>query len=357
MNLLEHEAKTILKAAKIPVPASTLIKKGEPYKSTLPTVLKSQVPTGGRGKAGGILVVDTQEEANEAVEKLFNLEIKTFKPTILLAEEKLNIDRELYLSIIIDRPSAGIKLIAHTNGGVEVEENKTFMSWQLDYSKHDFDSLGQSLADYYNLQEQAFALQDLVQNLFTCLKTNDATLIEINPLVLTNENKLIAGDCKLTLDDAASFRHPEWDFDTKPAEVNFVTINPEGNVATIANGAGLAMATVDAAYNAGLTPANFLDIGGGANTETLLKAFNKITEEYPNLQAIIINIFAGITRSDEVAKAIIAAQQQIDNLPPLFIRLAGTNYQEAVELLKAENISIMPNLESCLEAAKGVIHE
>jgi len=356
MNLLEHEAKQLLKSAKIPTPASTLVVNGTTYTGTLPTVLKSQVPVGGRGKAGGILVVQTQAEAQKAINTLFNLEIKGHTPNTLLAEEKLAITRELYLSILIDRPSAGIKLIAHTNGGVEVEDNKNFMSWQLDYTEPDFDTLGQSLAEYYTLESHTFVLQDLIQNLFTCLKQNDATMIEINPLVLTAEDKLVAGDCKLTLDDAAAFRHPEWNFDAKPAEVNFVTINQDGNVATIANGAGLAMATVDAAYTAGLTPANFLDIGGGANTETLLKAFNKIVE-YPNVQAIIINIFAGITRSDEVAKAIIAAQKQIAELPPLFIRLAGTNYQEAEALLTAENISIMPNLKSCLIAAKEVVHE
>lgn len=357
MNLLEHEAKQILTSANIPVPSSTLIKKNQKISNILPVVLKSQVPTGGRSKAGGIIIANTQEAVEQAINKLFTLNIKGHIPSSLLAEEKLNITRELYISLVVDRASAALKLIAHTNGGVEVEENKNFMSWQLDYTKPDFDALGQSLADYYNLQEQTFALQDLVQNLLTCLKENDATLIEINPLVLTTENKLIAGDCKLTLDDSAAFRHPEWDFETKPAEVNFVTINPDGNIATIANGAGLAMATVDAAYSAGLTPANFLDIGGGANTEMLLKAFNKITDEYPNLQAILINIFAGITRSDEVAKAIIAAKEQIESLPPLFIRLAGTNYQEAVGLLEAANISIMPNLESCLEAAKEAVHE
>lgn len=356
MNLLEHEAKQILKTANIPVPLSSVIKKDSPAPTDFPVVLKSQVPTGGRGKAGGIIIADSKETTEEAIKKLFQLDIKGHTPTTLLAEEKLNINRELYISLLVDRTSAGLKLIAHTNGGVEVEDNKDFMSWRVDYSKPDFDTLGQALADYYNLQDQTFALQDLIQNLFNCLKQNDATLIEINPLILTAENKLIAGDCKITLDDAAAFRHPEWEFETKPAEANFVTINQDGNVATIANGAGLAMATVDAAYSAGLTPANFLDIGGGANTETLLKAFNKIVE-YSNLKAIIINIFAGITRADEVAKAIIAAQKQISNLPPLFIRLAGTKYQEAEKLLSAENISIMPNLESCLEAAKEVTHE
>lgn len=355
MNLLEHEAKTILSAAHIPVPLSTLIKKDSPKPTAeLPVVIKSQVPVGGRGKAGGIIIAQTPEELVNATSTLFELEIKGYTPSALLAEEKLNISRELYLSLLIDRTSASLKLIAHTQGGVEVEDNKEFASWTLDYKKPDFDTLGQELATYYNLDEQTFALQDLIERLFTCFKKNDATLIEINPLVLTDEGKLVAGDCKMTLDDAAIFRHPEWNFTTKPAQVNFVTINPEGDVATIANGAGLAMATVDAAYDAGLTPANFLDIGGGANIESLLRAFNKIVE-YPKVRAIVINVFAGITQADEVAKAIVTARDNITNLPPLFIRLAGTNYEAAAEILTAHNISIMPNLEACLLAAKESI--
>ncbi len=355
MNLLEHEAKKILKSSGIPTPSSFVIKGDDSYSETLPTVLKSQVPTGGRGKAGGILIVNTAKELSEATEKLFNLEIKGFLPKTLLAEEKLNITRELYLSLLIDRKTSSLKLIAHTNGGVEVEENKDFASWLVDYSKPDIDALGQSLADYYNLPEQTFLLQDLIENLIECFKQNDATLIEINPLILTDEGKLVAGDCKMTLDDAAAFRHPEWDFEDKPAEVNFVTIDPNGNIATIANGAGLAMATVDAAYDAGLTPANFLDIGGGANTESLLKAFNKIIE-YPNVQAIVLNVFAGITQADEVAKAIVEAQKSINALPPLFIRLTGTNSDQAKTILEENDIAMLPNLETCLEAAKEAIN-
>lgn len=355
MNLLEYEAKRILKAANIPVPNSIVIEKTNTPTAIFPVVLKSQVPTGGRGKAGGIKIVNTANDLQPTITNLFSLAIKGYTPSILLAEEKLSIEHELYLSLLIDRKTASLKLIAHTNGGVEVEENKEFASWPVEYTRPNFDALGQELANYYDLQGQTFLLQDLVENLFKCFKQNDATLIEINPLVLTTDKKLVAGDCKMTLDDAAQFRHPEWEFEAKPAEVNFVTINPEGNVATIANGAGLAMATVDAAYDAGLTPANFLDIGGGANTESLLKAFHKIIE-YPNVQAIIINVFAGITQADEVAKAIVAAKESIDALPPLFIRLAGTNYKEAEVILTAKNISIMPNLESCLSAAKGSIH-
>lgn len=355
MNLLEHESKQLLSASKIPVPLGQILTKTSTPKIAFPTVLKSQVPTGGRGKAGGILIVETPEELVKATEKLFNLEIKGYLPQVLLAEEKLDIKRELYLSLLIDRKTSSLKLIAHTNGGVEVEENKDFASWLVDYSKPDADAIGQALAEYYNLEGQAFLLQDLIEHLIECFKKNDATLIEINPLVVTNEGNIIAGDCKMTLDDAAAFRHPEWNFEAKTAEVNFVTIDPQGNVATIANGAGLAMATVDAAYDAGLIPANFLDIGGGANTESLLKAFNKIIE-YPNVQAIILNVFAGITQADEVARAIVEAQKSIDNLPPLFIRLTGTNSDQAKEILEDNEIQMLPNLESCLKAAKEAIH-
>jgi succinyl-CoA synthetase beta subunit len=357
MNLLEHEAKTLLKSAGIPTPISSLITKDSPIiTQALPVVLKSQVPIGGRGKAGGIVIVENPDQLATTINHLLTLDIKGHTPQSLLAEEKLAIQTELYLSLLVDRATAGILLVANKAGGIEVEDTKDFASWQVDYQKPDFDALGQSLADYYDLQGQAFALQDIIQKLFTCLKQNDATLIEINPLVLTKDDLLVAGDCKLTLDDAATFRHPEWNFVTEAAESNFVTINPEGNVATIANGAGLAMATVDAAYSAGLTPINFLDIGGGATTETLVAAFKRIVE-YGAVQAIIINIFAGITRSDEVARAIIAAREQIAGLPPLFIRLAGTNYQEAAELLAEKDIAILPSLEACLDAAKEVVHE
>lgn len=357
VNLVEYESKKLLESAGIQTPLGGLVRNNQVPVDTFPVVLKSQVPVGGRGKAGGILIVNTQQEAEQAIKDIFKLEIKGHLPTEILAEEKLAIDRELYLSLLVDRKTANLKLIAHTNGGIEVEANKNFASWQVEYSQPDFDMLGQALADYYNLQDQTFALQDIVQNLHKCLKQNDATLIEINPLIVTKQGAVIAGDAKITLDDAALFRHPEWQQleNNQPKDANFVTINLDGNVATIANGAGLAMATVDAVYDAGLQPANFLDIGGGANTETLLKAFKKIVE-YPNIQAIVINIFAGITRSDEVAMAIIAARQQITNLPPLFIRLAGTNYQEAAELLEAEAITIMPNLAACLSATKEVVH-
>lgn len=350
MNLLEHEAKRLLAAAGIPIPRGQLITDDSSDTPDFPLVLKSQVPVGGRGKAGGIKLIESADAFETTRQALLNLSIKGYSPTSLLAEEKLSIARELYLSLLVDRATASIQLVAHTDGGMEVEDNTDFQKWTISLEHNDIDALGQSLADYYDLPGQTFALQDIVEHLIACLKTNDATLIEINPLILTDDNRLIAGDAKITLDDAAAFRH-DWKFTDTPTEANFVTIDQNGTTATIANGAGLAMATVDAAVSAGLSPANFLDVGGGASKETLLTAFHRIIE-YPNVRAIVINIFAGITRSDEVARAIIAAKQEINELPPLFIRLAGTNYDEAVTLLTDAGITIMPSLEACLGAAK-----
>lgn len=349
MNLLEYEAKLLLRGSDIPTPNSEVLHQGTTPTATPPLVLKSQVPTGGRGKLGGIKVVDNGSFL-DILADLFSHPIKGFLPQSILAEEKLEIDREFYLSILINRPTSSIQLIAHRNGGVEVEENDIDEFIKLTLTDN-FDTVGEQIAELYEIPEQTFVLQELIKNLHACFIKNDATLIEINPLILTNDARLIAGDCKVVLDDAASFRHPEWNFEEQKAEANFVTLNRWGDVATIANGAGLAMATVDAVANAGMHPANFLDIGGGASAESVMKAFKRIME-YQNVKVILINIFAGITRCDEVAKAIIEARQHINSLPPLCIRLAGTNYEQAASLLEAENITLLPTLDSCLQSAK-----
>lgn len=353
MKLLEYEAKTLLRSAGIPVPNSLVITPDFTPELSLPVVLKSQVPIGGRGKLGGIVIIEDQDEITETIDRLFDLNIRGYLPRALLAEEKLSIKNEYYFSLVINRPTASIELVAHKNGGVEVESNDhgSFLRASLDGKNAD--SAGEKLAEYFDLPSQSFALKDLIDATYHCLIKNDATLLEINPLVLTEQDKLIAGDCKMELDNAASFRHPEWDFEDKPSDTNFVILDPKGTIATIANGAGLAMATVDAVASADMKPANFLDIGGGANTASVLAAFERIME-FKSIDAIVINIFAGITRCDEVAKAIIAAKQHIKGLPPLFIRLAGTNFEEAARLLEAENILILATLEECLAAAKEI---
>lgn len=351
VKLLEYEGKKILQTGGVPVPDSYIATDTPVF---LPAVLKSQVPTGGRGKAGGVVVVKTEAEYIAALDKISNLRIKGYLPKTILAETPCEIERELYLSLLIDKKAAAVTMMAHTNGGVEVEENAADSYWNMTIGRDaDFDAIGQSLADYYDLSGQAFALQDLTEKLSKLFSQEDMTLCEVNPLILTSAGELVAGDAKIVLDDAATFRHPDWNFEEEKHDSNFVTLSEAGNVATIANGAGLAMATVDAVADAGLTPANFLDIGGGANEASVLAAFKRLIE-YPDLKVIIINIFAGITRCDEVARAIIAARAQLADLPPLAVRLAGTNYEQAAELLKNEGIHIHAGLDDAIKAAKEI---
>ena len=360
MILLEHEAKKILQQSHLPVPAGYTIPASNPKPQPdthYPVVIKSQVPTGGRGKRGGIKLAADEAEFLKHSKIIATLPIKEFIPSTLLIEEAVDIKSELYLSLRIDRATESIELLAHKNGGIEVEDNDAASFLRISLHTQPTTAQAEELADFYGLSTHSFVLADILQNLYRCFVQNDATLIEINPLILTGptaenpEGSLIAGDCKMTLDDAAAFRHPDWDFEAETVESNFVTLNQEGNVATIANGAGLAMATVDAVSAKGLTPANFLDIGGGASAESVLRAFEAIME-YPNVQAIVINIFAGITRCDEIAKAVITAKSQLSGLPPLFIRLAGTNYEAAKTLLDAEGVPLLPTLNDCLDAAK-----
>ena len=352
VKLLEYEAKKILTGSDIAVPKSFIAGSKPQF---LPVVIKSQVPTGGRGKAGGVVVAKTEDEYKSARNKISKLKIKGFLPKKLLAEQLLEIDQELYLAFYISKEMGSAMVMAHSHGGVEVEDNPENSYWRHPVDpKSRFDNLGQTLADYYDTPTVAFALSDLLEKLYRCFTKNDATLLEINPLILTKDGKLVAGDCKMELDDAAAFRHPDWDFEAEKTESNFVTLDEKGTVATVANGAGLAMATVDAVADAGLVPANFLDIGGGANEASVLAAFKRLME-YEGLKVIIINIFAGITRCDEVAKAIIAARDQMPNLPPLAVRLAGTNYEQAAELLTNHGIAIQPSLADAITAAKKEI--
>lgn len=355
MNLLEYEAKRLLTEAKVPVPKGQLVQRGATAALTVPVVLKSQVPIGGRGKLGGIQIVDDADALSATIDDLFDLSIKGFTPLVLLAEEKLTIARELYLAITINRTAAEIELIAHQNGGVEIESHDAAEFLHIILGGENSEIAGEQLAEFYGLEDHSFTLQDMVERLYDCFIQNDTTLLEINPLILTKEGSLVAGDCKMTLDDAANFRHPDWQFEAERHDANFVTLNPSGTVATIANGAGLAMATVDAVVAGGMAPANFLDIGGGASEATVLAAFERIVT-YNHVKAIVINIFAGITRCDEVAKAIIAARAQINALPPLCIRLAGTNYEQAAELLEREGIALLPTLEACIAAAQEEVN-
>lgn len=349
MNLLEHEAKKLLVESSIAVASSQLVAASSiytiPNSIALPAVVKSQVPTGGRGKAGGIRVVHAPDELSTAITEIGGLEIGGHIPTHLLIEELIDIQRELYLSLTVNRLAGTIDLIAHPDGGIEVESQSGFTHITL--TGKNATTVGESLAELYGLESHAFALADLVENLYRCFVENDATLLEINPLILTKQGELVAGDCKMTLDDAAAFRHPDWDFEEQPASASFVSLDPRGTVATVANGAGLAMATVDAVAARGLVPANFLDIGGAATVESVLASFRQIME-FPEVNSIVINIFGGIVQCDKVAEAIIAARQQLPGLPQLYIRLSGTNAAEARELLATHDLPLYDSLDQAL---------
>ena len=350
MNLLEYEAKRIIGESGVFIPVGRIISREEPSDQLdTPIVLKSQVPTGGRGKLGGVKIVKTVDELARVSDSLLAHEIKGFVPKTLLAEEVLDIDKEFYLALLINRTKHCIELSAHADGGVDIESHAASDFLHFAMTDKNADAAGEALAETYGLPEQTFALQDLIEKLYDCFVSQDATLLEINPLILTTQGELIAGDCKMILDDAAAFRHPEWNFEEKPASSNFVSLDKRGTVATIANGAGLAMATVDAVTSAGHSPANFLDIGGNATTEQVVASFKKIME-FPAVNAIVINIFGGIVRCDTVAAAIVEAQSQLPNLPRLIIRLSGNRSDEAAALLKEYDLPLYRDLTECIEA-------
>lgn len=352
MNLLEYEAKQILRTFEVPVPKSTLVLASNEVVPAVPIVLKSQVHTGGRGKLGGVRVLK-EGDTTAVAKKLFALPIKGELPRTLLAEEPLDIANEYYLSLHVNRSSGTIELVAHTDGGVEVESQTDFVRLEMVNGKEyavesETSGIAGRIAEYFGLEEKEFLLDELLEKVYACFIQSDALLLEINPLILTKDGDLIAGDCKMTLDDAAAFRHPEWAFERPAGSTNFVTLNPKGTVATIANGAGLAMATVDAVKAVGLEPANFLDIGGGATVDGIVKSFKSILD-FPCVTAIVINIFGGIVRCDDVAVAILEAQKQFSHLPKLYIRLSGTRSEEATKLLADANLPLYSDLPAALQ--------
>lgn len=348
MRLLEYQAKQCLAEAGVAVPQSNVVESAT-MAPTAPIVLKSQVPIGGRGKAGGVVIVREQSAVTPTIQRLFALDIGGYTPTKLLAEEVLSIARECYISLTINREHSSIELLAHTSGGIDVEEHESAAFFRQTITPQTVPTVAEALAEYLSLPEQAFALEDMVVNCLRCFIDNDCLLLEINPLVVTTDGQLVAGDAKMTIDDAALFRHPQW-HEAALEDHNFVTLDHNGTVATIANGAGLAMATVDAVTARGVQPANFLDIGGTATPEKILASFEQIAR-FPAVALIIINIFGGIVRCDDVAAAIISAKQQLPDLPPLAVRLTGNREVEAKALLAREHIPLYNNLSHILEEA------
>jgi succinyl-CoA synthetase beta subunit len=348
MKLLEYEAKKLLKAAGLRVPQGRVVKQAGEHGGGWPVVVKAQVPVGGRGKAGGVKVVHDAREYAAAVKGLLGHELLGYKVSAVLVEEAVKPERELYLAVTVDRTAGQLVLLAHRHGGMDIEEavreHGAALTVPLE-GRPDKPVVGQA-AKYLGLA--AAEVEPVVRGLWEVCNGQDATLVEVNPLMAT-EVGLVCADAKVELDDAAAWRHKDWDFEARPASAQFVVLDERGTVASMANGAGLAMATNDAIAAAGAVAANFFDVGGGTNAEDMTRGFAQI-RDLKEVRAIVVNIFGGITRCDEVAEAVLAARAA-GPTPPLFIRLAGTNAAEGEALLRAAGIELLPTLGDCVAAA------
>ena len=339
-------------------------------------VVKAQVHAGGRGKAGGVKICETENEIQTACENMFGKKLITHQTSPegkgiyrVYVEAAVAIDREIYLGFVLDRASQRVMVVASREGGMEIEEISEDRSDSIVRSTID-PAVG--LLDFQS-REIAFALglepnliQQMVRTLKSCYRAftdSDATMVEINPLVITSDKRILALDAKMTFDDNALFRHPqiselrdksqEDPRESRAADRGLSYVGLEGNIGCIVNGAGLAMATMDTIKLAGGEPANFLDIGGGATPERVAKAFRLVMSDQ-NVQAVLVNIFAGINRCDWVAAGVVQALKEVNVEVPVVIRLAGTNVEEGQRILAQSGLPII-RANTLMEAAERVV--
>jgi succinyl-CoA synthetase beta subunit len=361
MNLLEYRAKQIFSKYNLPVPKGFVISKFEQLPQIkFPAVLKAQIPVGGRGKAGGIRFANNEKEfVNEATE-LLGANLLGYSIDKILAEEKLEIDKELYLSISIDRSAKLPVLMASQYGGVDVEEvdEKNIIKTHINPFIGIQDFIIRKLISKLNLPSELIReFSNLVKNLYSLFKKEDAELAEINPLVITKDKKLVAGDAKLIIDTDALYRHEEYKgyesfqehLERKASEKGIAFVRLNGNIGVIANGAGLTMATLDSISYFRGKPGIFLDLGGGAESERVKYALELMLEAKP--KAIFINIFGGITRCDEVALGLKEVIQKGIDIP-MVVRIKGTNEKEGSEILEGLGVKTVSSLE---EGASKVV--
>lgn len=372
MNLHEYQAKRLFAVHGVPIPkgnvATTPAEAREIAKSLGGrVVIKAQVLTGGRGKAGGIKLANSPDEAEERAAQILGMNIKGFTVhKVLVDEQAPGIAQEIYLAALIDRSKRLPMIMASAAGGMDIEEvaEKTpekifrvYVKPSVGVRSYHANGLASNLGLPRELWGQFYKI---LAGLYACFQANDASLTEINPLVITSQGQLLALDGKLSIDDNALFRHPQLvemrDVEEEtPAErearlsgITFIQLN--GNIGCMVNGAGLAMATMDIIKLFGGEPANFLDIGGGAKAEQVATALRLILSD-KNVKGVLFNIFGGITRGDEVARGIIEALKQIDTNVPMVVRLAGTNAEEGLALLAQENMQTAVTLSDAAQKA------
>ena len=353
MDLFEYQGKQYFARYDIPIspggPADTVDEAvAEADRAGYPVVVKAQVQVGGRGKAGGIQLADDEAAVREHAGNILGMDIKGHVVKRLWIEKASDIDEEYYVSFTLDRAEKKHLMMLSAEGGVEIEtvaeENPdAIVRLHIDpVDGLDRDTAYQACVDA-KLPERALdGAADIVVKLYTCYTEGDCDLAEINPLILKPTGEVHALDAKVTLDDNAEFRHPEWeqfkgltemdDREKMAAEKDLQYIGLDGTVGIIANGAGLAMSTLDVVNQVGGSAANFLDIGGGANADVMAGALEVIDSD-DKVESIFINIFGGITRGEEVAKGIVEAMERVDLSAPIVIRLDGTNAEEGRQIL------------------------
>lgn len=372
MKLLEYEAKKILKKYSIPTPkgdlATSVVQACKIAKNlTPPIAVKAQVPVAGRGKAGGILFVDSIAEVEKIVEKLFSMQIKGFPVRSLWIEERVHAEKELYFGITVDRFNKSYVVIASSEGGMEIEEvaaktPEKVIRFPLKVAYGFRPYHARQIAKRMGYTgSQLSTLANIFFNLYKAGMDYDAELIEMNPIVETSNGNFVAVDARIIIDDNALFRHPEFkeralEEKLSPQEVeaaknDLAYVKLDGNIGVIGNGAGLVMATLDAIQLYGGKPANFLDVGGGAPSDKIAAAL-KIVLSDPTVEALFINILGGITRCDEVARGVLEAKEKLGVKKPMVIRLVGTNEEEGKRILMEAGIPVLDSME---EAAHQVV--
>ena len=368
MNLHEYQAKNLYRKYDIPTTKGMLLTHPSQLDNILNSigknkwVVKAQVHAGGRGKAGGVVIVDSKVKANEEVRRLLGSTLITHqtskdgqKVNSIYIEEPCDILQQIYLAFIVDRTTSRIMIITSSEGGIEIEEVaentpekilKNTINPVVGIMPAQCRQICDDLGLDKNLSSQMISLMQKIYKMFV---ENDLSLVEINPLVVTEEGKLICLDAKIQVDDSALYRQPELnesrddsqedERELKAHKLDLNYISLEGNIACMVNGAGLAMATMDLIKTYGGEPANFLDVGGAVNETRVIEAFEIILSD-KKVNGILINIFGGIVRCDIIASGIIAAVKKMNITIPIVARLEGTNVQEGLDLIKAANLNI-----------------
>tara|TARA_B100000073_G_scaffold334251_1_gene326588 strand:- start:2001 stop:3161 length:1161 start_codon:yes stop_codon:yes gene_type:complete len=382
MNIHEHQAKQILKEFGAAVPEGVvgftveeLLEKCKSLK-TDKFVLKAQIHAGGRGKAGGVKILDNLEELRKSAKELLGKKLVTHQTgpegrevKRLYVEVSSKIEKEFYLSCLVDRASSKIVFISSDQGGMDIEEVAIKSPNKISTTKVELkDEISneqcEEIIKIFNLDGSSkIEAISLIKSLYKMFIKTDANMVEVNPLILTKEKKIICLDAKVNFDSNALFRHPEIlklrDLNEEdPAEIeaskfDLAYIKLDGNIGCMVNGAGLAMATMDIIKLYGQEPANFLDVGGGASKEKVSAAFKIILSDQ-NVKGILINIFGGIMRCDVLAQGVVDAAKEINISVPLVVRLAGTNFKEGKEILDNSGLKLI-SAENLDDAAKKIV--